>query len=91
MQKKHSPLYLKRVPKGWKEEILKQLPRFMDKDLIDIFSSIDKKYVADFCLEMYGKLNLLENVYIVRSSNFDFRENAIGLKDYYADVKYRVK
>ena len=30
LQKKHSPLYAKRIPKGWKEEILKQLPRFVD-------------------------------------------------------------
>ena len=27
IQKKYSPLYAKRVPAGWKEEILKQLPR----------------------------------------------------------------
>lgn len=29
LQKKFSPLYLKRIPAGWKEEILKQLPRFV--------------------------------------------------------------
>src|SRR3989344_6579170 len=41
LQKKHSPLYLKRMPKGWKEEILKQLPRFINKELMDIFKSTD--------------------------------------------------
>ena len=30
VQKKFSPLYLKRIPVGWKQEILKQLPRLVD-------------------------------------------------------------
>src|ERR1039457_886351 len=59
LQKKFSPLYAKRIPKGWKEETLKQLPRFMDQKLISLFESTDEKTVADFCLTMYQKLGLL--------------------------------
>ncbi len=103
IQKKFSPLYLKRIPAGWKEETLKQLPRFIDssilpspllarhslgeggagegarradeggKNLIDIFKSISANTVADFCLEMYKKMGLLDGIEIVRSSDKTFR------------------
>src|SRR6185295_12838368 len=43
IQKKYSPLYLKRIPEGWKEETLKQLPRFVDGQLINIFKSVEAK------------------------------------------------
>jgi hypothetical protein len=90
LQKKFSPLYLKRVPVGWKEEILKQLPRFVNKPLIDIFSSTDVKNVADFCLEMYQKMGLLEGVEILRSSDKNFRESAPDLAgEFFADVEYQ--
>jgi hypothetical protein len=125
VQKKFSPLYLKRIPEGWKEEILKQLPRFIsgnyphptsplpptlklrrtrqgegkkvphsegegNKNLIEIFKSVNKHLVADFCLEMYKKMGLLDGVEIVRSSDKNFREQAPELaEDYFADVEYQ--
>ena len=89
LQKKHSPLYAKRIPKVWKAEILKQLPRFADKNLIDIFASIEADNAADFCLKMYQKLGLLDGIKTIRSSNPLFREQAMDLKEYYADVEYQ--
>ncbi|MDR3642683.1 MAG: hypothetical protein P4L74_03605 [Candidatus Doudnabacteria bacterium] len=90
LQKKFSPLYAKRVPSGWKEEILKQLPRFTDRPLIGIFESVDKKTVADFCLEMYAKMGLIDGIEVVRSSDKKFREQAPDLAaDYFADVEYQ--
>lgn len=111
LQKKFSPLYLKRISAGWKDEILKQLPRFIDHSLsfspsggdapqgqrgfrvaslIDGFKSTDEKTVADFCLEMYRKMGLLDGVEIVRSSDPNFRRLAPDLaEDYFADVKYQ--
>jgi len=89
VQKKFSPLYAKRVPAGWKEEILKQLPRFVSKEMADIFSSVNAKTAADFCLEMYQKMGLLEGIEVVRSSDVNFRQKASDLdKDYFADVQY---
>ncbi|MBL8030184.1 MAG: hypothetical protein JNN11_02975 [Candidatus Doudnabacteria bacterium] len=89
IQKNFSPLYLKRIPENWKAEILKQLPRALEENQIKLFSSIGAKNTADFCLEMYKKLGLLEGVEIIRSSNQDFRQKAPNLtNDYYADVKY---
>lgn len=90
IQKKFSPLYAKRVPAGWKEEILKQLPRFADKSLIDVFSSADGKTVADFCLEMYKKMGLLDGIEVIRSSDREFRMKAPDLaEDFFADVQYQ--
>lgn len=102
MQKKHSPLYLKRIPAGWKNEILKQLSRFMDRTMIDLFLSINAGTVADFCLKMYQNLRvliransimeenrLLDGIEIVRSSNPDFRQRAIDIQKGFADVEYQ--
>ena len=90
LQKKFSPLYLKRVPAGWQEEILKQLPRFTNKPLIDIFSSTNEKTAADFCLQMYQKMGLLEGIEIIRSSDKAVRQQAPELTgEYFADVEYQ--
>lgn len=109
IQKKFSPLYLKRIPAGWKEETLKQLPRFIDsqipfslkgegaqradegaQNLIDIFKSITANTVADFCLEIYKKMGLLDGIEIVRSSDKAFRESADNIQgEYFADLPYQ--
>jgi len=89
LQKKHSPLYAKRIPPGWKDEILKQLPRFTDKSLIDLFSSINAPNVADFCLEMYQKMGLLDGIEVVRSSDKNFREKAPDISEGFVDVEYQ--
>ncbi|MFA5991511.1 MAG: hypothetical protein WC794_04685 [Candidatus Doudnabacteria bacterium] len=89
VQKKFSPLYLKRIPAGWKEETLKQLPRFMDADLIDIFKSVTSNTVADFSLEMYKKMGLLDGIEIVRSSDKTFRESTLTKPtEYFADLPF---
>ncbi len=91
IQKKFSPLYTKKIAGGWKQETLKQLPRFVDKRLIDVFSSTDENLsVANFCLEMYKKTGLLGEIEIVRSSDKNFRGKALDLEqDYFADVEYQ--
>ena len=89
IQKKFSPLYLKRIPSDWKAEILKQLPRFVEKDLIFLFESTDQKLLADFCLDMYKKMGLLDGIEIMRSSEKNFRLTAPELNtDYFADIPY---
>lgn len=90
LQKKFSPLYLKRIPAGWKEEILKQLPRFVDQPTINLFTSIDKNTVADFCLEMYQKMGLLEGMEIIRSSDKTFRKTTTDITaEFFADIPYQ--
>ncbi len=90
VQKKFSPLYLKRIPLDWKNETLKQLPRFIDANLIDIFKSVTANTVADFCLEMYKKMGLLDGIEIVRSSDKTFRESTLTKPtEYFADLPYQ--
>ncbi|HYV33836.1 MAG TPA: hypothetical protein VE973_03230 [Candidatus Limnocylindria bacterium] len=92
IQKKFSPLYAKKIPQGWQEEILKQLPRFAGLDLINTFKSVMEFNVADFCLEMYKKMGLLDGIEIFRSGNKNFRESASELEgEYFADVEYQTE
>ncbi len=89
IQKKFSPLWAKRIAAGWKEFMQRQLPRFVDKPLIDLFASVEKETAADFCIAMYEKLGLLEGIEVVRSGDPEFREAALDLPDFYADIEYQ--
>jgi hypothetical protein len=61
----------------------------MDKNLLELFESVEEKTVADFCLEMYKKLGLLDGIEVIRSSDSAFREKADDLnEEFYADVPY---
>lgn len=88
IQKKFSPLYAKEIPDSWQEETARKLPRFVKKEIVDIFSNIKEKNAADFCLEMYKKMGLLDGIEIMRSSDRKFREEATDLQEFYCDVKY---
>jgi hypothetical protein len=88
LQKKHSPLYAKRVAVGWQEEMLRLLPQYISKENIKIFQSSSGKTVADFCLDVYSKLGLTDGLAIVKSSDPSFRSAAQEPKDYFADLVY---
>ncbi|MDD5068856.1 MAG: hypothetical protein PHS53_02910 [Candidatus Pacebacteria bacterium] len=88
IQKKYSPLYLKKIPVGWKGEILRKLPRFVGKKMIDIFADAIGDNAADFCLDMYKRMGLLEGIEVMRSSDKDFRAEASELSEFFADIPY---
>ncbi len=89
IQKKYSPLYAKMIPAGWKEETLRKLPQLVSKENLEIFKNVEGKNAADFCLDMYKKLGLLDGIEVVRSGDHDFRMQASDLKaEFYADVPY---
>ncbi len=89
IQKKYSPLYAKKIPAGWKEETLRKLPRFVGKDAMAIFESAVGENAADFCLDMYHKMGLLDGIEVVRSGDKNFRTRASDLpNEFYADVPY---
>ncbi len=74
---------------GWKDDILKQLPRFVGPDMIELFTSVNATNDADFCLEMYKRLGLLDGIEVLRSSDKNFRQTATDLSgEFYADVAY---
>jgi hypothetical protein len=88
IQRKFSPLYKKRVVDGWQEKTTGQLPNYLDHSLINLFKSVKSVLIADFCLEMYGMMGLLDGVKVMRSSNPDFRASACSIDDYFVDIAY---
>ena len=88
LQRKFSPLYLKRIPPNWRDKTALQLPNYVDHPLIDIFKRISAANVADFCLEMYRGMGLLEGIRVARSSDPAFRRAACDVPEFYVDVPH---
>ena len=88
LQRKYSPLYLKRVAADWHEKTAFQLPAYVDRKWADAFKTVPLTNVADFCLEMYRRMGLLDGIRIVRSGDPQFRREACDISDYYVDVPH---
>lgn len=88
LQRKFSPQYLKRIPADWQSKTLLQLPNYVEHRLIEIFRSVSASNVADFCLEMYRAMNLLEGIRVVHSSAPAVRRAACDIPDFFVDVPH---
>jgi hypothetical protein len=88
VQRKFSPLYLKRVRADWHARTADQLRAYVDPRWVKTFRTVKAAYVADFCLEMYRLMGLLDGVRVARSSDPAFRRAACDVEDYYVDVPY---
>ena len=88
LQRKFSPLYLKRIPAGWRENLGRQLPAFVGAPWVTAFRENPATTVADFCLQMYRRMGLLEGIDVVRSSDPAVRRAACAVPDYFVDVPY---
>jgi len=88
IQRKFSPLHLKRIAPGWQQKTELQLPNYIGHDGIAIFKSVTAATVADFCLEMYRRLGWLEGVRVARSSDPALRRAACDVTDFFVDVPY---
>ena len=88
IQKQFSPLYAKRVLCEWHEKTARQLPNYVEQSLVEQFKQTSCSNVADFCLEMYTRMGLLEGVRVERSSAPGFRARAVEVPDYFVDVPY---
>jgi hypothetical protein len=89
LQRKYSPLYLKRVREDWHTKTTLQLPAFVHRQWVDAFQSTSPGNVADFCLEMYRHMGLLEGVRVVRSGDAAYRRAACEVPDFFVDVPYQ--
>ncbi len=87
-QRKFSPLYAKKIPADWRDGTARQLPAYVDTKWVDAFKKISADTIADFCLEMYRAMGLLEGVRVVRSSDPEFRKAACPITDFFVDVPY---
>ena len=88
LQRKFSPLYVKRVAPGWQARTLLQLPNYVDHSLIDLFRKARAETVADFCLDMYRGMGWLDGIEVVRSSDPALRRRACEVSDFFVDVRY---
>lgn len=89
VQRKYSPLHLKRVIPEWHAKTLSQLPAYVDRQWVEAFKSAPATNIADFCLEIYRKMGLLEGMRVARSSDPAFRQAACDVNDFYVDVPYQ--
>src|SRR5258708_5154921 len=89
LQRKYSPLYLKRVRPDWQNRVARQLPAYVSREWVQAFRNAPATNVADFCLAMYRQMGLLEGVRIARSSDRAFRRAACEVGDFYVDVPYQ--
>ena len=88
IQKQFSPLYAKRVLPGWHEKTARQLPNYVPQTLVEHFKETRSSNVADFCLEMYRQLGLLDGLRLERSGDPQFRRRACAVDDFFVDVSY---
>ena len=88
IQKQFSPLYAKRVLPEWHEKTARQLPNYVQQSLVEHFKETKSSNVADFCLEMYRRMELLEGMRVERSSAPEFRARAATVSDYFVDQRY---
>lgn len=89
LQRKFSPLHLKRIPPGWRDNTARQLGAYVTPEEIAAFKANDAPNVADFCLEMYRRMGLLEGIRVVRSSEPALRKSACDVPDYFVDIPYQ--
>ncbi|HEY1792070.1 MAG TPA: hypothetical protein VGG34_04070 [Opitutaceae bacterium] len=88
IQRKYSPLFAKRIPQGWRDGTVRQLAAFVDGRWVEAFKGVQAANVADFCLEMYRRMGLLDGIRVVRSGDPDFRGRACDIDDFFVDVPY---
>jgi len=89
LQRKFSPLHLKRLPDGWRDNTARQLPAYVAPPWVEAFRGDPAATVADFCLEMYRRMGLLEGIRVVRSSDPAVRRAACDVEDYFVDVPHQ--
>jgi hypothetical protein len=87
-QRKFSPLHLKRIAPGWQAQTALQLPNYVSHPLIDLFQQVSAANVADFCLDLYRRMGLLDGVRVMRSSDPEFRRAACEVSEFFVDVPY---
>ena len=88
LQRKFSPLYVKRIAPEWHAKTLRQLPNYVEGRLTDLFRKTSAETVADFCLEIYRRMGLLDGIQMARSSDPGLRRSACEVSEFFVDVPY---
>ena len=88
LQREFSPLFAKRIVPDWQANTARQLPNLVPQSCVDAFKAVQAENVADFCLEMYRQLGLLDGLRLERSGDPQFRRRACAVDDFFVDVSY---
>lgn len=88
LQRKFSPQYRKRIADGWQDKTALQLPNYVGHPLINLFKKASAVTVADFCLEIYREMGLLDGIRMVRSSDPAVRRTACDVPEFFVDVPF---
>ena len=88
LQRKFSPLFLKRISADWQGKTVLQLPNYLERNLMEIFEKTSAGNAADFCLAMYRHLGLLAEIRVERSGDPAFRRAACEIGEFFVDVPY---
>jgi len=88
LQRKFSPLYAKRIPEGWREKTARQLPAYVDLRWVEEFKQVAAANAADFCLEMYRRMGLLDGIRVARSGDAELRRLACDVPEFFVDVQH---
>ena len=88
LQRKFSPLFLKRIQPDWPAQTARQLPNYVEPRWVYAFKQVRATQVADFCLEMYRFMGLLDGIRVVRSSDPDVRRAACPVDDFFVDLPH---
>ncbi|MDP3073483.1 MAG: hypothetical protein Q8N18_24545 [Opitutaceae bacterium] len=88
VQRKWSPLFLKRLAPGWQATTARQLGAYVAPERVEAFKQVTATNVADFCLDLYRRMGLLDGVRVVRSGDPAVRAAACDVADYFADVPH---
>lgn len=88
LQRKFSPLYVKRIAPDWHGKTLRQLPNYVDGRTIELFRETSAETVADFCLEMYRRMRVLDGIHVTRSGDPAVRRSACEVSEFFVDVPY---
>lgn len=88
VQRKWTPLSLKKIPADWQSSTARQLPAYVSPAAVQAFKATTAPTVAEFCLELYRRMGLLDGVRVVRSSDPAVRTAACPIEDFFVDVPY---
>jgi len=88
IQRKWSPLFAKRISEGWQEGTARQLGAYAEPGRIEAFRQVVAGNAADFCLEMYRRMGLLDGIRVVRSGDPAVRRVAAEPEDFFVDLSY---
>jgi hypothetical protein len=89
LQRKFSPLFAKKIPADWPTNTARELGAYVSPRALEAFRAVRADNVADFCLEMYRAMGLLEGVRVVRSGDRAVREAACDIAECFVDVPHQ--